>query len=121
MESYVQLHQIEDQNVISVTFDVEADKPFSIGEKMNDLHEEAYMNGYNWEAFFNYYLGKHHLDVLVEFEPDPEAGMFAGYYPNNPENLKRAEAFVTVIQSLIENEAQLYAILEAKGDAIEWD
>ena len=44
-------------NIINLTFNIEQDKPFDIGEKMNEICADAYMNGYNWEAFFNYCLG----------------------------------------------------------------
>lgn len=40
-------------NIINLTFNIEQDKPFDIGEKMNEICADAYMNGYNWEAFFN--------------------------------------------------------------------
>ena len=37
---------------ISVLLFCEDDKPFKIGEEMYAANENAYMNGYNWEAFF---------------------------------------------------------------------
>ncbi len=44
---------------IAVWFYNENDKPFAIGEKMCAINEDVYMNGYNWDALFNYYLGVH--------------------------------------------------------------
>ena len=106
---------------ISVCFYIEQDKPFAIGEKMNQLNEEAYMNGYNWEAFFNYYLPKYAPDIMEGLDSDPEAGMYAAYYKLTPENEKRAEKFIEIIRGLIENENELYRIIRAEGEGIEWD
>ena len=119
MSGYVLTSRYENQ--ISVVFHIEADKPFAIGEKMNELNEEAYMNGYNWEAFFDYYLRKHAPDVLENMNPDPEAGMYAAYYDPSPENLARAKKFVDIIINLIENEEELYHIVREEGDKIEFD
>ena len=37
---------------------VSGQKVLGIGEKMNEINEYAYMNGYNWEAFLNCYFAK---------------------------------------------------------------
>ena len=68
--------------IINLTFYIEHDKPFEIGEKMNGIYEKAYMNGYNWEAFLNYYLEKNSPEVLEGVEMDPEAGILTAYYDN---------------------------------------
>ncbi len=106
---------------LSVCFYIEQDKPFNIGEKMNELNEEAYMNGYNWEAFFNYYLSKYHKDVFENMDTDPEAGMYVAYYDLTPENEKKAEKFTEIIENLIENEEKIYEIVKNEGNEIEWD
>ncbi len=67
---------IKSDSTVSMCFYIEQDKPFAVGEKMNALNPEAYMNGYNWEAFFNYYLAKYHSDILENMATDPEAGMY---------------------------------------------
>ena len=54
-------------------------------------------------------------------QTDPEAGMYAAYYPLTPENEARAEKFVKIICNLIENEEELYRIVRDEGDEIEWD
>ena len=61
---------IETDKHISISFYVENKEILTIGEKMNEINEEAYMNGYNWEAFFNYYLAKNAPDVLDGMESD---------------------------------------------------
>lgn len=119
MEDYVALLKNEDS--ISVCLYIEDEKLFTIGEKMNEINEYAYMNGYNWEAFFNYYLEKYAPDVLEGMDSDPEAGMYSAYYDKTPENEARAEKFVQLIRSLVDNEQELYRIVKEEGDDIEWD
>ncbi len=121
MESYVKLLKHRESNTIVVSFKNESDKPFRIGEKMNEIYPEAYMNGYNWNAFLNYYLKKHCPDTLINMERDPEAGSYAAYYIATDENEKRAEKLVSTIINLIENESKIYEILKNEADSIEWD
>lgn len=119
MTDYVRLNK--DDDAIGVWFECESDKPFTIGEKMCEINESAYMNGYNWDAFFNYYLGKNAPDILDGLDSDPEAGSYAAYYEVTEENEEKAKRFVEIIVSLIENEEELYRIVRDFGDEIEWD
>lgn len=107
--------------IINLTFYIEHDKPFDIGEKMNEIYDKAYMNGYNWEAFLNYYLEKNAPEVLEGVEIDPEAGIFTAYYDNTLENEEKAEKFKKIIIDLIENEEKLYKVLKEEGSKINWD
>lgn len=70
---------------------VKIDKPFSIGERMAEINKNAYMNGYNWDAFFNYYLSKHAPDLWKGMDSDPEAGSYAAFYTLTRENEQKAE------------------------------
>ena len=88
---------------------------------MNAINEEAYMNGYNWDAFFNYYLPKYAPNVIENMESDPEAGMYAAYYNLTPKNEIRAKKFVDIITNLIENEEELYRIVREEGNEINWE
>ena len=108
-------------NKIIVTFNIEHNKPFNIGEKMNELCEDAYMNGYNWEAFFNYYLGKNYPEILEGINFDSEAGMFTVYCDYSPENEIKAEKFKEIIRDLVENEEKLYKVIKVEAANIEWD
>jgi hypothetical protein len=92
---------------LSLCFYIEHDKLLSIGEKINELNENAYMNGYNWEAFFNYYLSKYHPEICINMRTDPEAGMYVACYDLSRENEVRAKKFVEIITDLIENEKQV--------------
>ncbi|MDE7194001.1 MAG: immunity 51 family protein [Oscillospiraceae bacterium] len=104
-----------------VCFYIENNNIFAIGEKMNKIDENAYMNGYNWEAFFNCYLAKKSPELLEGMNTDPEAGMYVAYYELSDENSARAKRFEELIVSLVENERELYDFLRENGGEIEWD
>ena len=121
MNEYTAIIKNEEYNNVTIQFHNEKDKPFAIGEKMYQLNEEAYMNGYNWDALFNYYLNKHHSELLEELEPDPEAGSYFAHYPLTAKNEEKAKKFVQIITDLIENEEKLYTIVKEEANNIEWD
>lgn len=100
---------------------IEDEIMLAIGEKMNEIDENAYMNGYNWEAFFNCYLAKKAPELLEGMQTDPEAGMYVAYYELSEENTVKAERFAELIGSLVENEEELYSFLRENGGDIEWD
>ncbi|MBS6469630.1 MULTISPECIES: Imm51 family immunity protein [Bacteroidales] len=117
---YVQIYTNGSGNIV-LLFQNEVEKTLAIGEQMNEINEEAYMNGYNWDAFFNYYLAENAPDILESMESDPEAGSYAAYFEDTAENEQKAKRFADIIISLIENEEEIYKILREKGDEIEWD
>jgi len=117
----VQINKNEKFNNVTICFHNEKDKPFAIGEKMNEFNEMAYMNGYNWNAIFTYYLSEKHPELLEGLEPDPEAGSYFAHYKLTPENVAKAEKFKNIIVDLIENEEKLYELVKNEGDKIEWD
>ena len=119
MQDYVKLNITDER--IHVWFYNEDAKPFAVGQKMNEANPDAYMNGYNWDALFNYYLAKHTPEVLEGMESDPEAGSYAAYYDPIPENEEKARKFVEIIESLVENEEELCRIVREEGSEIEWD
>lgn len=119
MNDYVSV--IKYGNWVGVSFNNEHEKPFAIGEKMNAINEQAYMNGYNWDALFNYYLAENAPELLEGLEPDPEAGSYSAYYELSGENERKAQRFAELIASLIENEDELYRIVREKAGEIEWD
>ncbi|MBO5103643.1 MAG: hypothetical protein J6B74_01075, partial [Ruminococcus sp.] len=77
------------EEYISLNFFIENEKIADIGAEMERINPEAYMNGYNWEAFLNYYLEKNVPEILVGMDSDPEARMYAVYYDNNEENIEK--------------------------------
>lgn len=111
---------IKDENNISIYLAVDG-KVLKIGEKMNEINDDAYMNGYNWEAFFNYYLPKYAPDIMAGMNTDSESGTYVVYYDLTSENEKKANKFAEIINKLIENEEELCRIVREDGDEIEWD
>lgn len=119
MADYVKVFNSE--KWVTVCFYNEDDKPFAIGGKMNEICEYAYMNGYNWDALFSYYLKNNAPELLEGLDSDPEAGMYSAYYELSPENEVKARKFGDIIVDLIENEEKLYSLVRDHGDEIEWD
>lgn len=116
---YVQIEKGD--GTVSVLFSNEDDKPMEIGEKMCEINENAYMNGYNWDALLRYYLAENAPELLEGLDSDPEAGSYAAYYELTDENERKAERLAGIIVSLIENEDALYRLVREKGDEIEWE
>lgn len=113
---------IDDGDYISIAFYIEHDNIMAIGDKLNEINEEAYMNGDNWEALLNCYLKKNAPDLLDGLGTDPEAGMYAAYYDDvNEENKQKIRKFAEIIEALVENEDKLYQFVRDYGNEIEWD
>jgi hypothetical protein len=106
---------------ISVCFYIENEKVMSIGEKMEEIMEEAYMNGYNWEAFLIHYLGVKHPNLLEGLDSDSEAGMYVALYEDTIDNNQKADELIVVITDLVNNPNKIYSFLKEEGDNIEWD
>lgn len=119
MKDYVKVFSTEDYSEVCLYND--DPKIIGTGEKMNEINEDAYMNGYNWEAFLNCYLAKKEPALLEGMKTDPEAGMYVAYYDFSPENEQKAKRLGEIIVSLIENEEELFQFLRDNGDEIEWD
>lgn len=121
MKEYIKKNKAEEYNCISVWFYNEDDKVMAIGDKMKAINNNAYMNGYNWSAFFDYYLTKHYPEIQQAMDENPEAGSYVANFEMNPENELLADKFIEIITHLIENEEELYTIIKDEGDQIEWD
>ena len=70
---------IKTEKYVEVCFYIEDKAVMALGERLNGLREEAYMNGYNWEVVLGYYLGKTapdllELGVVDDVIPEPEGG-----------------------------------------------
>lgn len=64
-----------DDGSIALYFDIENDKILGIGDEMNEMVEDAYMNGYNWDAFLHSslrrrYQDKRSFNPLADIEVD---------------------------------------------------
>lgn len=109
------------EEYISLNFFIENEKIMNIGARMEKINPEAYMNGYNWEAFLNYYLEKNVPEILEGMDSDPESAMYAVYYDNTAENSEKTAKLAEIIEYLIENPNDIYEILLEHGDEIEWE
>ncbi len=119
MSEYTNINKFGES--VSISFFVENDKIMGIGSKMNEINEEAYMNGYNWAAFFETYLEKNYPNILDGLDNDSEAGMYCGYYKLSDENEKKAIEFEKIINFLVANEEVIYKFVEEFGEEINWD
>ena len=104
-----------------ICFYIQNDEVLELGERMNEVCEDAYMNGYNWEALINCYLRENAPDLLDGLAPDPEAGMYAAYYSGTPDNEGRAKRLADIIAFLLNDEDKLFGFLKAHESDIEWD
>jgi hypothetical protein len=117
----IKLIEMPDDGSISVCVYNEDDGLFALGERINARFEEAYMNGYNWDAVIRYYVAKADPDLMNEVKTDPEAGMFSAYMTFSPENLKKMKRFESLVRTMLTDENALMAFIETNRDAIEWD
>lgn len=109
------------EEYISLNFFIENEEIAAIGAKMEKINPEAYMNGYNWEAFLNYYFEKNAPEVLEGMDSDPEAGMYVVYYDNTADNTGKAGKLAEIIRYLVGNPEDIYEIVRKHSDEIEWE
>ena len=117
MSDFVTKHEHDDQT--SVYFNIGADEVMAIGEKMEAINEEAYMNGYNWEAFLNHYLQTNQPELLDGLDTDSEAGAYGAIY--DKADSSKADQLITIINGLVNNPDKIYSFLKENGEDIEWD
>ena len=109
------------KNNVSLMLQASDEPVMALGEKLGALCPDAYMNGYNWEAFFRYYLEQNDPDILTDMKTDPEAGMYVAYWSLTEENEARAKRFEDIIRVLAEDEEALCRLVREHGGEIEWD
>ena len=119
-ESIVLIEMPEHDN-ISVCVYNENDGLFALGERMYERFEEAYMNGYNWDALIRFYVGQKDPDLMAEVDTDPEAGMFSAYISFSPENIEKMKRFQAHVRSMVSDEDALMKFIEDNRESIEWD
>lgn len=107
---------------LSISFDVAEPRIMAIGEKINEICDEAYMNGYNWDAFFNCYLAKNDPEILDLIESDPEAEMYSAFIEDiNDESKAMIKRFGQIIEDLFDNEDKILSFIKDNAEEIEWD
>lgn len=117
MSDFVTKHEHDGQT--SVYFNIEADEVMAIGEKMQGINEQAYMNGYNWEAFLNSYLHANNPELLDGLDTDSEAGTYVALYAEASSG--KADRLIGIIKRLVNNPDEILSFLKENGEEIEWD
>lgn len=117
----IKLFEHPEQDSIAVCVYCEQDGLLSLGERIYERFDQAYMNGYNWDALIRFYVQQTDPDLAQEVEADPEAGMFAAYMSHSPENLVKMQRYESLIRKLVQDEATLMAFIEDHYEEIEWD
>jgi len=134
MADYIKKIITENPKSISICFFIEQNIVIEMGKKIKKTVSNtfgkfiirffpnlAFMNGYDWEAFINYYLQKNHPHVLLNMETDPEAGMYVAYYSFSTENEKKSDKLIDIIIELMENESKLLEKIKTDGKLIKWN
>ena len=113
--------EMPENNSISVCVDIENDDLLALGERINAEFDEAYMNGYGWDAVIRFYVEQVDPELMNVVKTDPEAGMFSAYMSYSPENLDSMKRFETHIRTMLADEQALKKFIEENRDEIEWD
>lgn len=119
MNDYVKILKYDD--CVSLAFYIEDDNVMAIGEKLVEIEENAYMNGYNWEALLDCYIELNAPELIDTFETDSEAGMYSAIFEDSDDGNANAEALAKIIISLVENKETLFDFVRSHGDEIVWD
>ena len=117
----IQLIEMPDLESISVCVYSDHERLAALGERINARFDEAYMNGYNWDALIRFYVGKADRGLMDEVKTDPEAGMFSAYIKYSPDNLEKMKRFESYVRTMLADERALMEFIEANRDEIEWD
>ena len=120
-EESIKLLEMPEHDSISVCVYNENEGLFEFGERINTRFEQAYMNGYNWDALIRYYVSAIDPDLMDEVGSDPEAGMYSAYMSFSPDNLRKMKVFELHVRTMLADETKLMAFIEEHYDDIEWD
>lgn len=117
----IKLIEMPEHNSISVCVFSDNDGIFEFGERIYEQFDEAYMNGYNWDALITYYVNSVDPDLMKEVQTDPEAGMFSAYMGYTPDNLEKMKRFEAHIRTMLTDEETLLKFIADNYRKIEWD
>lgn len=116
---YVNINVFDD--CIDLAFYIDMEKVMKVGKKLEEINENAYMNGENWGILLDFYIEQNVPELIGTFETDTEADMYAAMFENSPEGEKAAHSMADIIISLIEDENKLIDFVSKFGGEIEWD
>jgi len=117
MGAFITKQRVGDET--SVFFNTDEEEILAIGAQMEAITSEAYMNGYNWEAFLHYYLQIKQPELLIGMDTDSESATYVALYYSA--DAYKADELVALIKELVNNPDMIYEFLKENGDSIEWD
>ena len=117
----IRLIEMPDLESISVCLYSDNADVAALGERINARFEEAYMNGYNWDALIRFYVGKADPSLANEVNTDPEAGMFSAYMSYSPGNLEKMKRLESHLRAMLADEEALMEFIALNREQIEWD
>jgi hypothetical protein len=117
----IRLLEMPEHDSISVCVYNENEGLLELGDRINARFENAYMNGYNWDALIRFYVTSLDPALMAEVGTDPEAGMFSAYMSYGPDNLEKMRQVEAHVRALVANEGALMKFIEEHYDEIEWD
>lgn len=120
-EESIVLLEMPEHDSISVCVFNEQTGLFELGERIGEKYEDAYMNGYNWDALIRFYVAQADPKLMTNIDTDPEAGSFSAYTSFSDENLEHMKAFRQLVLQMVADEEKLMAFIETHYDEIEWD
>lgn len=121
LDHVLQIHEFPEDGHISLLLHVDQEPLLSLGERINEPFEEAYMTGDNWGAVIHHFLALNDPELLDALEPDPEAGTYVAVMNHSAENLSAMHRVADHIRALLRDKTALMAFLETHRDAIPWD
>lgn len=119
MKEYICINKLDD--CIDLVFYIDMKRVMTVGEKLEEINENAYMNGENWGILLDFYIEQNVPELIGTFESDAEADMYSVSFENSPEGEKAAQSMADIIISLVENENKLIDFVSEFGEEIEWD
>lgn len=120
-DNCIKLLDPQEGELIQVCVYNEMDGLFELGERIHARFEDAYMNGYNWDALIRFYMSTVDPDLMAEVETDPEAGSFSAFLSDSPGNLEKMRRFESHVRAMVADEQALMKFIEDHCDEIEWD
>lgn len=120
-DNSIKLIEMPEHNAISVCVYIENDEILALGERINAEFDEAYMNGYGWDAVIRFYVEQVDPELMNVVKTDPEAGMFSAYTIYSPENLDAMKRFESHVSAMLADEQTLRKFIGENRDDIEWD
>lgn len=104
---------------VVLTINVDSDYLIKIGKEIEELCNEAYMNGYNWEVFIYFYIFKRSEELLNGLQFDSEAAMFVAIYEKKQK--KSAKKLYELFSMLLENPKEIHDFLKQYCNEIKWE